>query len=297
MSRPTRATVDGRAYLDLQNLARRQGRPTSELHQLYVLEGFLARLALSRFVDQLVLKGGALLAAYNIRRPTRDVDLEGRHLSGDAAHLVEVVREIVSIPLVDGLQMNPDTVRTQIIRDGPDDPYSGVRVHVHATLAGARLPFHVDVSVGDPIVPDPRRLDVPRLLAGEPLSLIGYPIPMVHAEKIVTAVQRGVTNTRWRDFADVFTLSGLHDVDGSDLTRALSQVAEFRQIQVHPLGELLAGYPSSAQERWSAWRRKQQLDIPAQFAIVADRVMAFADPVLSREADGKLWSSAARAWN
>lgn len=34
MNRPTRGTVAGRAYLDLQNLARKQGRPNSELHQL-----------------------------------------------------------------------------------------------------------------------------------------------------------------------------------------------------------------------------------------------------------------------
>ena len=40
-TRPTRATTAGRVYLDLQNLARRQGRPTDELHQLYALEGFL----------------------------------------------------------------------------------------------------------------------------------------------------------------------------------------------------------------------------------------------------------------
>lgn len=46
-ARPTRASVAGRAYLDLQNLARRSGRPTDELHQLYALEGFLARLAAS----------------------------------------------------------------------------------------------------------------------------------------------------------------------------------------------------------------------------------------------------------
>lgn len=45
--RPTRATSAGRAYLDLQNLARRRRRPTDELHQLYALEGFLTRLALS----------------------------------------------------------------------------------------------------------------------------------------------------------------------------------------------------------------------------------------------------------
>jgi hypothetical protein len=31
--RPTRATADGRAYLDLQNLARRDHRPTDEYVQ------------------------------------------------------------------------------------------------------------------------------------------------------------------------------------------------------------------------------------------------------------------------
>ena len=76
MSHPTRSTVEGRAYLDLQNLARRQGRPNAELQQLYVLEGFLVRLAISRFRDVLVLKGGALLAALGDRRPTRDLDFQ-----------------------------------------------------------------------------------------------------------------------------------------------------------------------------------------------------------------------------
>lgn len=68
--RPTRATGAGRAYLDLQNLARRQQRPTDELHQLYALEGFLTRLSRSPYADRLVLKGGVLLAAYGARRPT-----------------------------------------------------------------------------------------------------------------------------------------------------------------------------------------------------------------------------------
>jgi hypothetical protein len=45
MSRPTRADAAGRAYLDLQNLARRQGRATQVLLVTYVLERFLARLA------------------------------------------------------------------------------------------------------------------------------------------------------------------------------------------------------------------------------------------------------------
>lgn len=81
-NRPNRATTAGRTYLDLQNLARRQHRPTDELHQLFALEGFLDRLTRSDYADQLVLKGGALLAAYDARRPTRDVDIAARNMPG-----------------------------------------------------------------------------------------------------------------------------------------------------------------------------------------------------------------------
>lgn len=57
--RPTRATVEGRVSLDLQNQARRDARPTDELLAPYALEGFLARLATSPESDRLVLKGGS----------------------------------------------------------------------------------------------------------------------------------------------------------------------------------------------------------------------------------------------
>lgn len=79
--RPTRATSAGRAYLDLQNLARRRRRPTDELHQLYALEGFLARLASSTHANQLILKGGALLAAYD----TSDRHRDTRQLGPDSS--------------------------------------------------------------------------------------------------------------------------------------------------------------------------------------------------------------------
>ena len=46
MTRTTRADAGGRAYLDLQNLARSQGRQTQTLMVIYVLERFLARAPL-----------------------------------------------------------------------------------------------------------------------------------------------------------------------------------------------------------------------------------------------------------
>jgi len=43
--KPSRATTAGAVYLSLRAKAKREGRPTDELIHLYVIEGFLARLA------------------------------------------------------------------------------------------------------------------------------------------------------------------------------------------------------------------------------------------------------------
>ena len=215
--RPTRATVEGRAYLDLQNLARRQQRPTDELHQLYALEGFLVRLAQSPHADKLVLKGGVLLAAYDARRPTRDVDIQARAISGDRDDVLQLVRDIAAETIDDGLAFDTSTATAETIRD--DDQYSGIRVTLTATLATARLSLHIDVNLGDPIWPGPRTVHLPKLLGGT-IALTGYPLSMVYAEKIITALQRGTVNTRWRDFADLHILTGRHATDGTELQRA-----------------------------------------------------------------------------
>src|SRR5437879_13650792 len=67
-ARPTHYTEAGSAYLRLRRIAHQQGRFTEEYLRLYVLECFLARLAVSPHVDRLVVKGGVLLAAYAMRR-------------------------------------------------------------------------------------------------------------------------------------------------------------------------------------------------------------------------------------
>jgi hypothetical protein len=151
---PTRATPDGRAYLDLRNLARARQRPTSELQQLYLLEGFLTRPASSRHVDRLILKGGVLLAAFDTRRPTRDVDLQAVDTANNLATILEMVREIAGIDLEDGLSLGQRDARAEVIRE--DDDYSGVRVSMPAALSSARLTLHVDVNVGDPVWPGDR---------------------------------------------------------------------------------------------------------------------------------------------
>ena len=297
MSRVTRGTPSGDAYLDLQNQARRSGRPTQELLQLYVLEGFLARLAVSDLRDRFVLKGGVLLAAFDSRRPTKDVDLAGQDVANDTEAVLNLVRRVLVVapPSDDGVAFVVETSTAETIREEND--YSGVRVHVEAHLASAKLPFHVDVNVGDPIWPSPTTVAVPRLRGGEPIELRGYPMHMVHAEKIVTAVQRATANTRWRDFGDIWSLSRQHSVKADELTQAIEEVASYRKATMRSLADVLDGYAELGQARWGQWRRRSNSDhLPAQFASVLDAVIAFADPVLTNTVAGRTWSANSGAW-
>jgi Nucleotidyl transferase AbiEii toxin, Type IV TA system len=123
---------------------------------------------------------------------------------------------------------------------------------------------------------------VPRLLdGGSTIDLIGYPLSMVHAEKIVTALQRGVVNTRWRDFADIYLLAHRQAMLGSELRESLVTVADHRGVRLTPLTELLGGYVEvpGVQGKWAAWRRRHQLEdrLPEPFVEVLSQVGAFAD--------------------
>jgi hypothetical protein len=137
VNRPTRNTEAGRRYLDLQRDAKRTGRPTDELIQLYALECFLDRLAHSAYADRFVLKGGVLLAALDARRPTRDIDFAALALENSTAKVLAIVREIAAVPLGDGLVFYADNATAETIRD--DDQYSGLRITLSGTLASAAI--------------------------------------------------------------------------------------------------------------------------------------------------------------
>jgi hypothetical protein len=295
VNRPTGADTAGRAYFELRKKARSDRRPVDELLQLYVLECFLARLARTRLADRFVLKGGVLLAAFGERRPTRYVDLQALAMGNEPAVILAAITGIAAVTVDDGATFGTETATAKVIRD--EDPYAGVRVTMAATLATARPGFHIDVSVGDPIIPPPGTVRVPRILGGD-IEVCGYPLAMVHAEKIVTAVTRGTTSTRWQDFADMYLLARRHPIDGTELGTSIREVARHRSARLRPLSQVLADYETIGQQRWEAWRRRQRLEdrLPTRFGEVVIAVTAFADPAITGTAAAREWNPTTGAW-
>jgi predicted nucleotidyltransferase component of viral defense system len=289
------STAGGDAYLNLRKLAKARKRPTDELLNLYALEGFLDRLTQSNHVDKFVLKGGVLLAAFDTRRATRDVDLHADLISNDTEDVQTAISSIASIPIEDGLVFDTANASSEVIRD--EDEYSGVRVTMPCTLETADVSFHVDVNVGDAIWPEPEMVSLPRLLGGT-IQIRGYSVEMILAEKVVTAIQRGTANTRWRDFFDIFQLTHVSTISETILRGAINAVSEGRGSELVPLTVALNGYAVIAQVRWAAWVRRQGLEdrIPIEFDAVLNWIFDFVDPILGSEDQSRLWNAGNSNW-
>lgn len=232
------------------------GAPTQEYLIRHTLESFLDRLARTSHAGDFVLKGGILLAAYGVRRPTKDTDANAVAADVTAEHLAQVVRDIAAINVDDGVVFDIDTISVHEIREQAD--YPGLRVRVAVSIGQWKGVAVWDVSTGDPIVPPPRQVTIGRIL-GEPITLLGYAPETTIAEKGVTILERGIASTRWRDYVDIVALAR-QGIDADELLRAARAVARHRGVTLEPVARHLAGYGAVAQAKWAAWRRKEHLE-------------------------------------
>lgn len=244
-----------------------------------MLESFLDRLTQTAHAEAFVLKGGILLAAYGVRRATKDADANAISADVTAEHVADVVRDIAAVGAGDGVVFDADTITVQEIREQAD--YPGMRVRVQGRIGPWTGTAAWDVSTGDPIVPAPRMVSIGRVL-GDPIVLLGYAPETTIAEKGVTILERGITSTRWRDYVDIVQLAR-RGFDAGELLRSARAVARYRGVVLEPVAPHLAGYGEIGQVRWAAWRRKEKLEavceenLDDQAAVVA----SYLDPVFA----------------
>ncbi len=300
MNRPTRQTEAGRAYLDLQSRARSEGRSTQNLLTLYVVERWLYRLGTSPYAEEFILKGGMLLAAFKARRPTGDVDALARGIANDQDAVLERVVEIARLSDAgSGVEFLPETALARSIRN--EAFYAGVRIAMNARLATATVKFRLDINFGDPVTPEPQRVSLPSIRPNTArIDVLGYPLETVLAEKLATAMTLGAANTRIRDYADIYTLTGQFDLDYALVHEALQATARFRQIPLIPLSAVVDNLTELRQAAYEAYRKSLDIDgqqLPDEFAAVVSAVTTFADELAKPpQQPGRMWHAHQRCW-
>jgi len=243
------------------------------------LERLLYRLSISQYADRYLLKGALLFSLWydQPHRPTRDVDLLGFG-PDDVETAVVAFREISQIAVEDGIVFDPASVAGSVIRK--EAGYGGVRVDLRATLDGARIALQVDIGFGDVVTPAPEPIHYPMLLDDLPtLQLRAYPKFTVVAEKFHAICLLGMTNSRMKDFFDLWVLLTEEELAPVELRRAVEATFARRRLAVPadlPLGlsDAFAQDPIK-QRQWAAFLRKNGLKPLELIDVVARLRSAF----------------------
>ena len=192
----------------IRNLSKKNAADAQLLMRNYMMERFLERIALSKYRDHFVLKGGMLVAAMVglDTRSTMDMDATVKGLPVNEASVKDMVEGILSVPVEDGVRFQ--VKRIQSIMDEAE--YPGVRVSMETTFDGVITPLKVDVSTGDVITPKEVRYRFKLMLEDRSIEVWAYNLETVLAEKLESIIYRGITNTRMRDFFFLYILSQMY---------------------------------------------------------------------------------------
>jgi predicted nucleotidyltransferase component of viral defense system len=271
----------------LLNVAKAQGADFNQVLVRFALERILYRLSLSAYADHFLLKGALLFTLwYDMpHRTTRDADLLGFGPS-DLESIAQTFRDIACVEVEDGITFDPLSVGVEEIRK--DAGYAGARVLIMSEIAKARCKTQIDIGFGDAVTPGPVCSVFPVLIADLPAPrLRTYPVYTVIAEKLHAIALLGMTNSRLKDYLDLWVLLDRETLDANTLAQAIAATFVRREMPVPavlPIGltdEFATD--SSRQSLWHAFLKKNEITIKPLSEVVA-KLRLILEPALVQAA-------------
>lgn len=254
-------------------IAKAQNTDLNQIMVLFALERILYRLSQSIYADRFLLKGALLFTLwYKIpHRSTRDGDLLGFGPS-DLESISQAFKEIAGLPIDDGIIFNPETVNVQEIRKASGN--TGARVLIGSEMANARCKTQIDIGFGDAVTPGPVDAIYPTLIKDLPApNLRTYPVYTVISEKLHAIALLGMTNSRIKDYFDLWIMLDREVLDIDILARAISATFIRRGMKVpsvFPIGLTHEfAQDSSRQILWLAFINKNNLPVMPLVDLVA----------------------------
>ena len=254
----------------IRNLSKKKSADAQILMRNYMMERFLERISLSEYKNQFILKGGMLVAAMVglDARATMDLDATIKGTNASVEDVEMIISKIISIPLNDGVLFRIKRI-SEIMEEAD---YPGVRVSMETKFDGVITPLKIDISTGDIITPREIKYNFNLMLENRTIEVWAYNLETVLAEKLETVISRNVTNTRMRDFYDIYILQKLYgeqlskDVLWDALVATAKKRETLEQIETEDIDEVFDEIQSSSvmENLWKAYQRNYSYsaDIP-----------------------------------
>lgn len=269
----------------LRKVAKATGKDFQLILTRYFQERLLFRLAQTRHKEDFCLKGGALLYALKqeMSRPTLDIDLLSMKIRLDRALFLNIFKEIGKVHHpADGIQVEVAQIAIQEIME--QRRYAGLRVKVPVSLGKMRQMMSIDIGFGDIVTPDPSWMIYPTLLDMDAPKIKAYSTETVIAEKFEAMIDLAESNSRMKDFYDVWQLLSQGRFDMDTLEKAIFQTFTNRRTTLtlnHPIFSLAFGEDAGRNKLWEGFLRRSKLDSAPLFPEVMMVIRSRLEPIYS----------------
>ena len=213
----------------IKKRAKEIGAQPQELMQMYFFERLLYRISISQYKFNFILKGGLLLSAIigDERRTTSDMDTMIKGIDIESDELLKIIQEIINIKTDDAISFEIE--KTKEIR--VDDVYGGINIKLIAKKDGLIVPLFIDITTKDPITPREIEFKYKSIFDDEYIKIMAFNKETIIAEKFETLIKDTETNTRAKDFYDLYVLikEYWNELDKTNLIKAIRNTCKRRE--------------------------------------------------------------------
>ncbi len=279
----------------LKNKAKASGITYQQCLQLFVQEEFLRKLSKSGYDNFLILKGGLFI--YTLTnfesRATIDVDF----LLVGYKNSIDTVKDLICKIIDTPTGNDYITMTAQCFEEiSPQRKYHGISTQIITQIKNVRVPFNIDIGVGDVIVPKPEHRKINTQLPDFETPIIRtYSLESTIAEKFDAILQRFELTSRMKDFYDIYYLSRTFDFEGVKLQAAIFETLQRRGTPYDrdSFKRVVAlANDVDIQKRWKHFLKTIK-DETLEFSFVIAEIQTFLEPVFDAIVNEKEWQ---RQW-
>ena len=286
----------------LKNKSKVFGISYQQCLQLFFQEEFLRKLSKSEYADNFILKGGLFI--YTLTnfesRTTVDVDFLMRGLKHDLNCMDRIIFDILTVPTGNDFMTFKAAKMEKIALHRK---YYGVSTQITGYIKNVRVPFNVDIGVGDIIIPNPEKHSIQTQLDGfDNPEILTYSLESTIAEKFDAILQRFELTGRMKDFYDIYYLSRTFDFDGLKLQTAIWETLQNRGTAYERDSferMMTLSDDESMRIKWGYFMRTLD-NHPIAFSSVMEGIAFFLQPVWNAMLKGEefldCWNSSVARW-
>lgn len=203
-------------------------------------------------------------------RPTLDLDLLSLKIRMDKERFADIFQEICQVTFPgDGVQFDAENISVSEIME--QRRYAGLQIKIPVSLGNMKQLMKVDIGFGDVVIPRPGKMTYPTLLDMAAPEIKAYSTETVIAEKFEAMIDLAESNSRMKDFYDVYQLLSKKRYDPETLKLAIAQTFQNRKTELrsdHPLFTPDFVTDASRQQLWAGFLKRTKLDTSLGFETV-----------------------------